>query len=60
MYAVTATVNGKQIPAFYLDENVQGIVDEDQARQIAEQIITTAMYEGVFPHPHVEITVVKL
>lgn len=44
MYAVTATVEteGKggysgvrQIPTFYLDESVQGILTEDQAKNVA-------------------------
>ncbi len=58
MYAVTATVvvtetDGegkswqatKQIPTFYLDENVQGIVDEAHAEKIAREILTACVNE---------------
>lgn len=48
MWAVSATVSVKeqsgstwaiQIPTFYLDENVQGIVSESQVEKIAHSII---------------------
>jgi hypothetical protein len=47
MYAVTATVttltdgwtSTRQVPTFYLDENVQGIVSEDHAARVAADII---------------------
>ncbi len=48
MYAITATVSREtedgwsslqQVPTFYLDENVQGIVNEDHAGLIAFKII---------------------
>jgi hypothetical protein len=51
MYAITATVEttvhsksgdwhgARQIPTFYLDENVQGIVSEAHAERIAREII---------------------
>lgn len=48
MYAIHATISHKtdsgytgsrQIPTFYLDERVQGIVDEDHAARIASDII---------------------
>ena len=48
MYAIQATVRAatsgggvvtRQVPTFYLDENVQGIVSEEHARQIAAEIL---------------------
>jgi len=47
MYAITATVSHydgqyrglRQIPTFYLNENVQGIKNEDHARVIAIDIL---------------------
>ena len=49
LYAITATVNkgrGKwtstmQIPAFFLDSNVQGITSKEHAKFIAEEIINS-------------------
>lgn len=52
MYAIQATFSHttsdgftgvRTTPTFYLDENVQGIRDEAHARQIALDIITTAL-----------------
>lgn len=54
MYAIQATYshrtpdgwNGvRQIPTFYLDENVQGIVDEAHAEKIARDILSAAVRE---------------
>jgi hypothetical protein len=39
MFIVAATVNGKQTPTFFLDANIQGIVDERHAEQIAMDIL---------------------
>lgn len=44
MYAITAVVTDStgvchQLPTFFLDENVQGIVSEDHARRIAALVI---------------------
>ena len=47
MYAITAQLltsdgdytGSKQIPTFYLDERVQGIVSEEHARRIAWSIL---------------------
>ncbi|MFL5861158.1 MAG: hypothetical protein ACJ780_10295 [Solirubrobacteraceae bacterium] len=39
MYAVTATRNGCQIPTFYLIANVQGIVGEAHAANIAAKVL---------------------
>jgi hypothetical protein len=56
MYAITASVldytqsvNGecRQIPTFYLDETVQGILNENQARHIAVQILNPFSREDV-------------
>lgn len=57
MYAISATqtryredehgriwVSERQVPTFYLDENVQGIVDEDHAVRIAEDILRPGNY----------------
>lgn len=65
MYAVTATVEteGKggysgirQIPTFYLDESVQGILDERQAENVAWHILSAAGTNRTTFH----ITAVKL
>jgi len=50
MYAIHATVEHKQggwtairqVPTFYLNENVQGILTEHQARIVAEDILSAA------------------
>ena len=39
MYIIQATVNGRQIPTFFLDENIQGIVDEETCRDVAMDIL---------------------
>lgn len=47
MYAIQASVSivvdgwtrTRQLPTFYLDKNVQGIVDERHAKLIAEDIL---------------------
>lgn len=39
MYLIQATRDGKQIPSFMLDENIQGIVSDEQARAIAHEIL---------------------
>lgn len=43
LYAVTATriVDGavEQVPTFFLDEDVQGIVSESHARRVAAKVI---------------------
>ena len=48
MYAVQAQVHIKrddgwegshQVPTFYLDENVQGFLDEDGAKRVARRVI---------------------
>jgi hypothetical protein len=48
MYAVQAQVHienkdgwsgSHQVPTFYLDENVQGFLDEDGAKRVARRII---------------------
>lgn len=65
MYAISAHVvtradgDGwratRQMPTFYLDESVQGIVSEDHARRIAKHILDPyGMYEEL------HVTAVKL
>lgn len=48
MYAITAAINSfnddgwistRPLPTFYLDSNIQGIVDEDHATKIAHDIL---------------------
>jgi len=39
MYAITATVNGRQVPTFYLHPDVQGLMSEAAAIRIAADII---------------------
>lgn len=71
MYAITATtrrqfnqgkgdawtysIETRQVPTFYLDENVQGIVDEGHARLIASDIVDP--YHDCFA---VNITAIKI
>ena len=38
-YVVQATVNGRQLPTFLLDPNVQGIRNDSDAMAIAHEII---------------------
>lgn len=65
MYGISATVEteGKggysgvrQIPTFYLDENVQGILSEAQAENVAWHILSAAGTNRATFH----ITAVKL
>ena len=68
MYAVQASFSHKTSdgytgtrysPIFYLDENVQGIRDEAHARQIALDIITTAV--SVLPiNDTINVTAVRV
>ena len=54
-YVVTATVTRitsegtimSQVPTFFLDSNVQGIVDEKHAEQIANEIINPTQDENL-------------
>lgn len=53
MYAITATVHfadadgvwthHRDVPTFYLHRNVQGIMSEDHARRVAEDVITASV-----------------
>lgn len=45
-YAVQATVNGRQVPTFYLLANVQGIVNAEHAAAIAREIIGATLPDG--------------
>ncbi len=65
MYAITATVtreqsNGyvsnRQVPTFYLAENVQGITSEEHARRIAQDVVNPL----ALPRVTVSVTAVKL
>ncbi len=38
-YQIQGTVGGHQIPTFYLNSNVQGIVDAEHAEQIAREVV---------------------
>lgn len=60
LWAVNATVESKvrkgwtsarNLPTFYLDPTVQGIVNETHARQIAREIVGT---NATVSHIHVE------
>lgn len=46
LWQVMATVNGRQVPTFYLDKQVQGILDETSAERIARDIVTIASDNG--------------
>lgn len=51
MWAIQANIvretptgtTSRQVPTFYLDERVQGIVDEKHAKEIAKGILLTAL-----------------
>lgn len=51
---ITRTTNAytrtSQIPTFFLDENVQGIVDENHAKQIAISIINPTNNPNITVH----------
>jgi len=55
MYIIHATVNGIQIPTFFLDENIQGITSEWHAEYIAQDILNP-MHD---PNLRVSISAVK-
>ena len=62
MYAITACVSNRtskdrygflatrQLPTFYLHENVQGIVDEKHAETIAREIINPFNNDDLIMH----------
>jgi len=39
MWAVQAIRDGKQVPTFYLNKDVQGIVSKEQAEQVAREVL---------------------
>lgn len=47
MYAVTCMRHGKQVPTFYLNANVQGIVDVKHAEEIALEVLGTDGIDGL-------------
>ena len=68
MYAVTANyehttpdgyTGSRQIPTFYLSENVQGIVSEAHAATIARDILTSCVNEMPV-NDNLHITAVKV
>jgi hypothetical protein len=40
LYCIQATVNGRQMPTFYLDAQVQGILNSAHAEKVARDILT--------------------
>lgn len=64
MWAIQATISRtgetwtatRQVPTFYLDERVQGIVSKDHAAQIARDIVNPYADKSMW----VEVTAVKL
>lgn len=50
LYCIQATVNGRQVPTFYLDAQVQGIISIKHAERVARKIliasIETEMMQG--------------
>lgn len=44
LYCIQATVNGRQIPTFYLDAQVQGIMNIAQAEKVARDILETVWF----------------
>lgn len=45
------TLSG-QVPTFFLDENIQGILDKEGAEHIAKKIVNPLNLEGVFVHAY--------
>ena len=43
LYCIQATVNGRQIPTFYLDAQVQGIMNIAHAEKVARTILETVL-----------------
>lgn len=41
LYQIQATINGRQVPTFYLDSQVQGILNIRHAENVARDIITS-------------------
>lgn len=39
MWAVSAIRNNRQVPTFYMNENVQGIISSEHAARIAAEIL---------------------
>ena len=66
MYAVTVTMGGRRgswsvsrtLPTFYLDENVQGIVDESHAWRIALDIVDPFEARKTDPTLTIDCTIV--
>ena len=46
LYQIQATVNGRQVPTFYLDSQVQGIVNIAHAEKVATSILTSVETTG--------------
>ena len=57
LYQIQATIHGKQIPTFYLDSDVQGIVNGNQAIGIAQDIIGDSKKLGFYT---VEIITIEI
>jgi hypothetical protein len=49
LYCIQATVNGRQVPTFYLDAQVQGILNARQAEKVARDILNSASAYGDIP-----------
>ncbi len=70
MYSITAQFNGKrengysfsrQVPTFFLDESVQGIIDENHAWNIALDILDPIdSFRAAHPLNIIDVVVVKL
>ena len=58
-YCVSCDVT-KQIPTFYLNADVQGIVDEKHAEQIAREIVCPIADDLQYEAVTVNLTVVKV
>ena len=46
LYAIHATIYGRQIPTFYLDAQVQGITDRIHAEQVARTILEASRFSS--------------
>lgn len=55
-YIVQGTIDGNQIPTFYLDPNVQGIMSAKHACEVAKDIVGEGKNVSLFIqhnlHPH--------
>lgn len=57
LYQIQATVNGRQIPTFYLDAQVQGVINCAHAERVARDILTIS---GFIVYSEVNIAAMEI